>query len=157
MFIVWQKNAVYYSGWLYCQSLLFQYTSFMLTPLSFSNGSWIYNYLCNQCISPHASSNPAHGEVYSILHYVIKLSVTCGRSVVFSGYSGPVSSINKTDCHDITEILLKVALIWFKHIVLSNIYNMIEHKFYNLYEVLSKVSLEHPNPNLNPLSFSNLF
>ena len=34
------------------------------------------------------------------------------QSVVFSGYSG--SSINKTDRHDITEILLKVALntIW---------------------------------------------
>jgi hypothetical protein len=28
--------------------------------------------------------------------------------VVFSGYSG--YSINKTDCHDITAILLKVAL-----------------------------------------------
>ena len=29
------------------------------------------------------SSNPSHGEVYSILLYV--LSVTCDRSVVFSG------------------------------------------------------------------------
>jgi hypothetical protein len=28
--------------------------------------------------------------------------------VVFSGYAG--FTINKTDCHDITEILLKVAL-----------------------------------------------
>jgi len=36
------------------------------------------------------------------------LSVTCGRSLVFSGYS--VSSTHKTDRHDITEILLKVAL-----------------------------------------------
>jgi hypothetical protein len=43
-------------------------------------------------------------KVYSIQHYVIKI----GRSVVFSGT--PVSSTNKTDCHDITEILLKVAL-----------------------------------------------
>jgi len=34
--------------------------------------------------------------------------VTCGRSVAFSGT--PVSSTNKTDHHDITEILLKVAL-----------------------------------------------
>jgi len=42
------------------------------------------------------SSNPVHGEVYS-------LSVTCGRSVIFSGYSGFLR-------HDITEILLKVAL-----------------------------------------------
>jgi hypothetical protein len=30
------------------------------------------------------------------------------RSVVFSGT--PVSSTNKTDCHDIADILLKVAL-----------------------------------------------
>ena len=36
------------------------------------------------------------------------MSVTCNRSVVF--YVPPVSSTNKTDCHDITEILLKVAL-----------------------------------------------
>ena len=33
----------------------------------------IYNYLCNQCLSPlTVSSNPAHGEVYSIQHHVIK-------------------------------------------------------------------------------------
>ena len=36
------------------------------------------------------------------------MSVTCDRSEVFFGYSS--SSTNKTDCHDITEILLKVAL-----------------------------------------------
>jgi hypothetical protein len=46
------------------------------------------------------SSNPAHGMVYSIQHYV---------SQWFSPGT-PVSSTNKTDCHDITEILLKVAL-----------------------------------------------
>ena len=31
------------------------------------------------------NSNPVHGEVYSIQHYV--MSVTCDRSMVFSGYS----------------------------------------------------------------------
>ena len=36
------------------------------------------------------------------------MSVTYSRSVVFSGYS--VSSTNKTDFHNITEILLKVVL-----------------------------------------------
>ena len=34
------------------------------------------------------SSNLVHGEVYSIQHYVISLSVTWDRSVVFSWYSG---------------------------------------------------------------------
>jgi len=49
------------------------------------------------------SSNLDQGEVYNIMRK--SLSVTCDRSVVFSG-----SSTNKTDRHDITEILLKVAL-----------------------------------------------
>jgi hypothetical protein len=31
--------------------------------------------------------NPVHGEVYTIKHYVINLSVTCDRSVFFSGSS----------------------------------------------------------------------
>jgi hypothetical protein len=35
---------------------------------SWSYGSWIYNYLYILKLC----SNPAHGEVYSILHYVIK-------------------------------------------------------------------------------------
>ena len=35
------------------------------------------------------------------------LSVNCGRSVVYIGL--PVSSTNKTECHDITEILFIVV------------------------------------------------
>ena len=54
------------------------------------------------------SSNHANGKVYSIQHYVIKF-VSDLREVVFSPGT-PVSSTNKTDCHNITEILLKVAL-----------------------------------------------
>ena len=34
------------------------------------------------------SLNPAHVEVYSIQHFVINVSVTCGRCVAFSGYPG---------------------------------------------------------------------
>ena len=49
--------------------------------------------------------DPAHGDVYSIQHYVIKFISDLRRSVVFSG-----SSTNISDSHDITEILLKVAL-----------------------------------------------
>jgi hypothetical protein len=52
------------------------------------------------------SSNLDQGDVYNIMWY--SLSVTCDRSVVFSGPT--VSSTNITDRHDITEILLKVAL-----------------------------------------------
>ena len=49
------------------------------------------------------SSNHIYSEVYSIQHYVTMRQV-CG----FPGT--PVSSTNKTDRYDITEILLKVVL-----------------------------------------------
>ena len=48
------------------------------------------------------SSNPVHAKVYSIQHYVIKF--VSDMLVVSPGT--PVSSTNKTDHHDITEILL---------------------------------------------------
>ena len=52
------------------------------------------------------NSNLDQGEVYNIMWY--SLSVTWDSLMVFSG--PPVSSTNKTERHDITEILLKVAL-----------------------------------------------
>ena len=51
------------------------------------------------------NSNPAHGEVYSIQHYVIKSS-----SDLRQVGGTPVFSTNQTDRHDIAKILLKVAL-----------------------------------------------
>jgi hypothetical protein len=55
------------------------------------------------------SSNPVHDEVYSIKHYVIKF-VSDLRQV--GGFFQVPLSLPpiKTDSHDITEILLKVAL-----------------------------------------------
>ena len=50
------------------------------------------------------SSNHVHGEVYLIQYYVIMFV-----SDRFSSGT-PVFSTNKTDRHDTTEILLKVAL-----------------------------------------------
>ena len=55
------------------------------------------------------SSNPAHGEVYSIQHYVIKFVSDLRQAGRFPPGT-PASSTNKTDYHDITETLLKVAL-----------------------------------------------
>ena len=63
-----------------------------------------------------ASSNLVHGEVYSKQNYVIKF--VSDRSVVFSRYSG--SYINKTDRHDIAEILLKVSLNTINQILTTN-------------------------------------
>ena len=57
-----------------------------------------------------ASSNPAHGEMYSIQRYVY--DQVCQYLAVGRWFSlgTTVSSPNKTDCHDITEILSKVPL-----------------------------------------------
>jgi hypothetical protein len=54
------------------------------------------------------SSNPVHGEVNSIQHYLIKLFSNSRHAGL---WFSPVSSTNKTDHSDIAEILLKVALI----------------------------------------------
>ena len=54
------------------------------------------------------TSKLVHGELYLIELYVIKLAVPCDRSVVFS--------TNKTDRHDKTDILLKMALKIINHI-----------------------------------------
>jgi hypothetical protein len=45
------------------------------------------------------------GKIDTPIYIYNSLSVTCGRSVVFSLYS-----TNKTDSNDITDILLKMAL-----------------------------------------------
>jgi hypothetical protein len=55
------------------------------------------------------SSNPVHGEVYSIHHYVIKF-VSDLRQVGSFLLGTLVSLTDKTNRHDIAEILLKVAL-----------------------------------------------
>ena len=75
---------------------------------SWSYGSWIYKYLC---LSPLMLwvQNPIHGEVYSIQHYVIKFVSNLAAGQCFSP-GMPVSSTNKTDRHNIAEILLKVVL-----------------------------------------------
>ena len=73
-----------------------------------SYGSWICNYLCNQCLSPlvlwvrisiRARCKTLHDKVCQWF--------ATGR---WFSPGPPVSSTNKTDRHDITEILLKVAL-----------------------------------------------
>ena len=66
---------------------------------SSSHGNWIYNYLITTNV---ISSNPAQARCTRYNTMWSSLSVTCGRSMV--------SSTNKTDRHDITEIMLKVAL-----------------------------------------------
>jgi len=84
-----------------------------------SYGSWIYNYLCNQCLSP----------LMLWVQFSIRARWTtlCDKvcqwlaSGRWFSPGPPVSSTNKTDRHDITEILLKVALNTIKQT--NKIYN----------------------------------
>jgi hypothetical protein len=77
---------------------------------SWSYGSWICNYLCNQCPSPlilWAWTPLRRGVLDTALCDKVCQWLTVGRC--FS-LGTPVSSTNKTDRQDITEIFLKVAL-----------------------------------------------
>jgi hypothetical protein len=55
------------------------------------------------------SSNPIHGEVYSIQQLCDKVC-QCLATCQWFSQSTPVSSTNKTDRYDITEVLLNVKL-----------------------------------------------
>ena len=76
--------------------------------LPWSYGSWIYNYLCNQCPSPLKS--------WVRISIRARCTVFCDKVYQWLATDRwfspgpPVSSTNKTDRHDITELLLKVAL-----------------------------------------------
>ena len=103
---------IYINSWLYKNILHLNFF--------FTNGTFLYNFLteirgsCGRdrmvvgftttyAISDYRhSSNPAQARCtrYNIIWY--SLSVTCGRLMI--------SSTNKTGCHDISEILLNVAL-----------------------------------------------
>ena len=77
---------------------------------SWSYGSWIYNYLCNQCLSQLAlwvRIQLRRGVLDTTLCDKVCQWLVAGQW--FSPCT-PVSSTNKTACHGITEILLKVAL-----------------------------------------------
>ena len=63
---------------------------------SWSYGSWNYNYLYNQCLSPLALwfRITLRRDVLDVTLCDKSLSVTCNRSVVFSGYSGFLPQLN---------------------------------------------------------------
>ena len=78
------------------------------TTWPWSYGSLIYNYLCNQCLPPLM--------LWIRISVRVRCTTLCDKIcqwlVTGRWFSaGPlVSSTNKTDCHDISEILLKVEL-----------------------------------------------
>ena len=84
-------------------------------------GSWIYNYLCNQCLS----SLKLWVQI-PLIARCTRYNIVCQWLATGRWFSPghQVSSINSTCLHDITEILLKVALnnitlnrIWYDIII----------------------------------------
>ena len=79
--IFWLLHHKHSTLWLVDFSKMYSHTKVyqdMTGPLrSWLYGSWIYNYLCNQCLSP-LTFRIHSGEVYSIQHYVIKLVSVSG-------------------------------------------------------------------------------
>jgi hypothetical protein len=73
-----------------------------------SYGSWIYNYQCNQCLSPLMLwvRISIRARCTTLCDKVCQWLAT-GR---WFSPDPPVSSTNKTDRHDIAEILLKMVL-----------------------------------------------
>ena len=77
---------------------------------SLSYGSWIYNYLCNQCLLPlkfELESHSCRGVLDAPL-----CDKVCQWFPICRWFStcNPVFPNNKTNSNDITEVLLKMAL-----------------------------------------------
>ena len=79
--------------------------------------SWSYGYMYNKRLSPLKLRVriPLMARCTRYNSMCSSLSVTCGMSEFFPGTL--ISFTNKADCHDITEILLELALktltLWF--------------------------------------------
>jgi hypothetical protein len=102
------RSIVYLFG---CLLYLFMYCLYSLFLRGHSGRDRIvfYNYMYNQCLSPLTtkvlSSNPAHGEVYSIKTLCNKVYQWFVTGTWFS-LGTPVFPTNKTDRDVITEISL---------------------------------------------------
>ena len=87
---------------------------------------WIYNYLCNQFLSPLM--------LWVRISIRARCTTLCDKVCQWLAtgrwfFPGPsVSFTNKTDCHDITEILLKVALNTIKQTLQYSLTFIKEHK-----------------------------
>ena len=90
----------------YFRELLFYTATLEESSWSWSHGSWIYYYLCNQCLS-QLSCEFEHRSWWGVLNTTLCDQVC--QWLATGHWFSPVSSTNKTYCHDITEILLKVV------------------------------------------------
>jgi hypothetical protein len=106
-------NYLLYIVHLICSNLLHQ---FVITGGSRVPDRMVVGLTITYAISAYIqwSSKPVHGEVYSIQHLCDKVCQWLETGRWFSPGT-LVSSTNKTDCHNITEILMKVGLNTISH------------------------------------------
>jgi hypothetical protein len=104
-----------------------------------SYGSWIYNYLCNRCLSPLMLwvRISIRSRCTTLCDKVCQWLAT-GR---WFSPGSPISSTYKTDRHDITVIMLQVALNSTKqNNLITFLSNMYLVPYSNLFELFILVS-----------------
>ena len=124
---------------------------------SWSYGSWIYNYRCCECLSPLMLwvRISTRARCTTLCDKVCQWLAT-GR---WFSPGPPVSSTNKTDRHDMTEILLKVVINTIKQTIKQTyilIYIEVGHTAFvynktdphDITEILLKVALNNINIKL---------
>jgi hypothetical protein len=103
--------VVFFSLFVFLLCLCWMLPVYQLWPLSYS--SWIYNYICNQCLSALM--------LWVRISIKTRCTTLCDKVCQWLATGrwfspGPsVSATNKADCQDITDILLKVALSTIKN------------------------------------------
>jgi hypothetical protein len=96
-----------------------------------SYGSWIYNYMCNHCLSPLM--------LWVRISIRVRCTALCDKVCQWLATGRwfspgpPVFSPNKTDRHDITELLLKVVLSTIKQTWKLNIVFLYVHIDYHFF------------------------
>jgi hypothetical protein len=111
-----------------------------------SYGSWIYNYMCNHCLSPLM--------LWIRISIRVRCTALCDKVCQWLATgrwfsSGPpVFSPNKTDRHDITELLLKVVLSTIKQTWKLNIVFLYVHIDYHCSDIYLYVHIDYHCPDI---------
>jgi hypothetical protein len=127
--LVWMRRGVFYVIHMFCLTCLLLkvvFNTITLTPV-YPKGQLGVRHGRDRMVVGFTTTYAIHAyhhwsceyeshsdEVYSIQHYVIKFDSEFVTDLWFS-LDIPVPSTNKTDCHNISEILLKVVLNTITH------------------------------------------